>query len=151
MYEALSYVWGSEEDQKPIYVRTDEKGANSSLSSSTGKTCRLLVTANLHAALSHLRDGFLERIVWIDAICINQKDNIEKGLQVQFMAEIYANANRVVVWLGLATSDSGQAFDTLRSSARKRHTYDTRARQTQQRQAIFNLLERPWFQRIWVR
>ena len=37
------------------------------------------VTANLHVALSHLRDPFVERILWIDAIYINQSDEDEKG------------------------------------------------------------------------
>lgn len=149
MYEALSYVWGSEEDQKSIYVRTDDKSNDSSPSSSIGNIRRLLVTANLHAALLHLRDGLFERIMWIDAICINQKDNVEKGQQVQFMAEIYANANRVIVWLGEASSDSGQVFETLRKAARGQDTQRAIDEPTQE--AIFTLLERPWFQRVWVR
>ncbi|KAH6628838.1 heterokaryon incompatibility protein-domain-containing protein [Chaetomium tenue] len=119
MYEALSYVWGTEENQNR----------------------RLLITANLHAALSHLRDELLDRIMWIDAICINQGDNVEKGLQVQFMAEIYANANRVIVWLGEATSDSGRAFEALREAARTPYI-PVSDEPTQQ--AIFTLLERPW-------
>lgn len=149
MYEALSYVWGSEEDQKFIYIRTDDKSDRSSPSPVAGNSRRLLVTANLRDALSHLRDGLLERILWIDAICINQRDKVEKGVQVQSMAEIYANANRVIVWLGEATSDSGQAFETLRNAARDQHTHHDIDEPT--RQAIFTLLERPWFQRIWVR
>ncbi|KAH6855416.1 ankyrin repeat-containing domain protein [Chaetomium sp. MPI-CAGE-AT-0009] len=135
LYETLSYVWGSEENPKPISIWTK------------GKNHRLLVTANLHAALLHLRDGFFERILWIDAICINQKDHAEKGQQVQFMAEIYANASCVIVWLGEATSDSGQAFEALRKAGREGTEY-TMDEPTEQ--AIFALLERPWFQRIWV-
>ncbi|KAK3290286.1 ankyrin repeat-containing domain protein [Chaetomium fimeti] len=136
LYETLSYVWGSEENLKHVYIRSGDKNQ------------RLLVTPNLHAALSHLRDELLERILWIDAICINQKDKVEKGLQVQFMAEIYANANRVIVWLGEAASDSDQAFEALRQAAREGSTQHYIDEPTEQ--AIFTLLERPWFRRIWV-
>lgn len=55
LYEALSYTWGGEEKPCPITI----KGQN------------LNVTTNLHAALLNLRDRSLERIIWIDAICIN--------------------------------------------------------------------------------
>lgn len=37
---------------------------------------------------------------WIDAICINQKDKMEKSKQVRLMESIYRSANRVIVWLG---------------------------------------------------
>src|SRR5690348_3268834 len=73
-YEALSYVWGSEDDKTPVYVDGD----------------KLYVTANLYMALSHIRHCLVERIIWADAICINQDDNDEKDRQVQSMAKIYA-------------------------------------------------------------
>jgi hypothetical protein len=65
-YDALLYVWGPENNQRSIFI----------------DNCELRVRANLHAALSCLRDRFIECIVWIDAICINQEDNDEKGRQV---------------------------------------------------------------------
>ncbi|KAF2106705.1 heterokaryon incompatibility, partial [Lophiotrema nucula] len=45
-----------------------------------------------------------DQLLWIDAMCINQHDNTEKGTQVQMMRDIYMKASRVVVWLGKATS-----------------------------------------------
>ncbi|KAF2462469.1 uncharacterized protein BDR25DRAFT_249229, partial [Lindgomyces ingoldianus] len=45
-------------------------------------TCIFQVTKNLHGALSCLRNRHLERIVWIDAICINQEDLKERENQV---------------------------------------------------------------------
>lgn len=83
LYEALSYIWGSEE--KPRRVSTNEGD--------------IYVTENLHAALLHLRDHSLDRIIWADAICINQDDIEERNRQVQIMAKIYARASRVIVWL----------------------------------------------------
>ncbi|KAM7205972.1 Heterokaryon incompatibility protein (HET) domain containing protein [Rhypophila sp. PSN 637] len=86
-FEALSYVWGSDDKDYTILIDDFE----------------FRIGANLHAALLHLRDRFIERYMWIDAICINQDDNLEKGHQVQKMAQIYATANRVIVWLGQAS------------------------------------------------
>jgi hypothetical protein len=91
----------------------------------------------------------VERILWIDAICINQEDNAEKGQQVQSMAKIYAKASRVIVWLGEAASDSNQALRVLRKAAEEQYA-NSAIGETNQR-AILALLERPWFQRIWVR
>ncbi|RSM14826.1 hypothetical protein CDV31_005260 [Fusarium ambrosium] len=127
-YEALSYVWGSE--TKPRSLSID--------------SCDLPVGENLYAALSHLRDCSLERIIWVDAICINQRDIKEKGTQVQSMAEIYAKASDVIVWLGEATPDSCQALEEIRVAAEQRTTLSI------DESAILRLLERPWFQRIWV-
>jgi hypothetical protein len=58
-----------------------------------------------------LRHGRLPRIFWIDAICINQADEVEKEQQVKKMYEIYKNARQVVVWLGPTTPDSIKALD----------------------------------------
>jgi hypothetical protein len=66
-YEALSYRWKSEEALKSVHIG--------------GKT--LPIGENLHKALIHLRDAFVERILWIDAICINQipgDNDDEKGI-----------------------------------------------------------------------
>ncbi|RYP56088.1 hypothetical protein DL771_012151 [Monosporascus sp. 5C6A] len=145
-YEALSYVWGSEDNRQPIYIQSD----NESNDPLTGNGRCLLVTTNLYTALSYLRDRLLERIIWIDAICINQEDNDEKGQQVQFMAKIYANANCVIVWLGEAAGDSDQAFEALRNAAEEQRMHPVTDKPNQHHQAILTLLERPWFQRIWV-
>jgi hypothetical protein len=62
------------------------------------------VTVNLEGALRHLRElhkadrhGF---VLWIDALCINQKDVKERTSQVQMMGKIYARGEEVVVYLG---------------------------------------------------
>ncbi|KAI3317667.1 heterokaryon incompatibility protein-domain-containing protein [Xylariaceae sp. AK1471] len=132
LYEALSYTWGTEDNLRSIRLNN----------------CDLPVGANLHAALSHLRDRYIERVIWIDAICINQRDLNEKGRQVQSMAKIYANANRVVVWLGEAAANSDQALEDIRIAAAKRPTKSSASETNQQ--AILTLLQRSWFQRIWV-
>ncbi|OCK84868.1 hypothetical protein K432DRAFT_85503, partial [Lepidopterella palustris CBS 459.81] len=130
-YEALSYVWGSE--HKPQSIIVDNQNLN--------------VTQNLYVALLHLRDHGCSRTIWVDAICIDQANEREKENQIPLMAEIYAKAHRVVVWLGEAEDDSDRALEAIRlageSSARSSNTELTR-------QAILRLLKRPWFRRIWV-
>jgi hypothetical protein len=133
LYEALSYVWGDPEKTLPIFVHGH----------------RFDVTVNLHAALSHLRNHSIERVLWIDAICINQSDDKEKENQIQIMARIYGQANRVVVWLGGAANDSDLAFEEIRSA--KGREPDYRPPDDNLTSAISFLLQRPWFRRIWVR
>ncbi|KAH7153758.1 hypothetical protein DER46DRAFT_577590 [Fusarium sp. MPI-SDFR-AT-0072] len=59
----------------------------SSLSSQVEATKQLRtnVTKNLHSALLHLRDPERERMLWVDALCINQDDPKERGEQVAKM------------------------------------------------------------------
>ena len=84
LYEALSCVWASPNDTVDVFVNDHA----------------LSVTTNLYASLLKLRHYSLERIVWADAICINQTDQNEKSHQIQSMAKIYGQVSRVIVWLG---------------------------------------------------
>lgn len=87
-YEALSYVWGSRDGTLPVLC--DSK--------------ILLVTSNCLSALQHLRLPDVKRVLWVDAICINQEQNKdgldERATQVPLMGEIYASAQRTLCWLG---------------------------------------------------
>ncbi|KAK5996951.1 Heterokaryon incompatibility 6-like protein [Cladobotryum mycophilum] len=130
LYDALSYVWGSSEKTQSIAIDNYD----------------LPITANLHAALSRLRHGLFERLIWVDAICINQEDLKERGHQVQTMAKIYASASRVVVWLGEAEADSEQALEEIHRAANGQSTKSDQRIQ----QAIIALLQRSWFKRVWV-
>ncbi|KAL8347259.1 hypothetical protein RB601_003225 [Gaeumannomyces tritici] len=162
LYEALSYVWGSQENKLPIYIQSTDKGGCSSATPTTGDDHCLLVTANLHKALSCVRNRLLERVLWIDAVCIDQGNEDEKGRQVRSMAKIYANASRVIVWLGEAVDAGDQALEAIRMAAREHmdptiyqpghqatHAHQP-ANSAINRQAVLKLLQRPWFQRIWV-
>ncbi|CAG9948970.1 unnamed protein product, partial [Clonostachys rosea f. rosea IK726] len=127
-YEALSYVWGPEDNQQSIRINN----------------CEVPVRTNLYEALSCLQDPFIERIIWIDAICINQEDIDEKGQQVQCMAKIYARASRVIVWLGKVADQSNEALEAIRAAAEGQYVDSATDK------AIVTLLDRPWFKRIWV-
>ncbi|KAG4420674.1 hypothetical protein IFR04_006162 [Cadophora malorum] len=84
-YEAVSYVWGNEIDCISIEVNGE----------------RMLVRKNLATLLTYLRTEFDYRSLWIDAICINQADTVERNGQVLLMGEIYRSASRVISWLGI--------------------------------------------------
>ncbi|KAK8057882.1 hypothetical protein PG996_011819, partial [Apiospora saccharicola] len=95
LYEALSYVWGPSETPRVVHIN---------------EAC-LAVTENLHMALSRLRNHSLPRIIWVDAICIDQSNLTERNSQVQFMAEIYESASRVIVWLEETTASGHTCRD----------------------------------------
>jgi hypothetical protein len=86
-YEALSYCWGSKDGTKVVTCDSEAKP--------------FMVTANLFDALKHLRFNDRNRLLWIDAMCINQHDLSERSQQVSIMGLIYANACKVSVWLGV--------------------------------------------------
>lgn len=96
-YEALSYCWESNETPDSILLNQ----------------CPFPVTKSLHSALSALRKSTEPRILWVDAVCLNQKDNREKSREIWRMLDIYTNATSVVIWLGGASDDSNRAMDHL--------------------------------------
>jgi hypothetical protein len=101
-YEALSYTWGGEErdSSQTQSILLDERV--------------FTLTKNLKAALYKLRNISKPRLMWIDAICIDQLNIAERGEQVQLMRNIYQQVNGVAMWLGEAQSGSSLAFATLK-------------------------------------
>lgn len=99
-YVAMSYSWGDENDRVPIYI--DDHCAE--------------VTRNLEEGLREFRemDLFKQGLwIWIDAVCINQKDIKEKTEQLKLMASIYQSAGNIIVWLGAADDTSDECIDYL--------------------------------------
>lgn len=97
-YEALSYVWGSRKHDMTISVNG----------------MALDISLNLADALRCLRPSQgTGRILWIDAICINQASDAEKASQVALMGHIYRAASEVVVFLGMEADDSDLVMDYL--------------------------------------
>jgi hypothetical protein len=155
-YEALSYVWGSWNPVQSILIDNGQ----------------LDVTPNLYAALVRLRDASFPRIIWIDAICIDQADDEEKSDQIRIMANIYGKANRVLVWLGESADDSDKALEIIRARGavymnepktgvddvddvleliRAEDAFSANEPKTRKiQQVITSLLQREWFERIWV-
>jgi hypothetical protein len=64
---------------------------------------KIRITASLHAALRYVRFSKGNRLIWADAVCINQDDQIEKTQQVRKMVWVYAMAKLVICFLGKAS------------------------------------------------
>ncbi|KAG8669386.1 hypothetical protein FPOAC2_08715 [Fusarium poae] len=90
-YNALSYTWGS---PRPYDTEADA-GTSILLNGQTFE-----VQPNLYDALIELQASCPQTPIWIDALCINQSDPVERCSQVSVMNQIYGKADRVIVWLG---------------------------------------------------
>lgn len=145
-YEALSYVWGAGDHHEILFV---------------GNESHLPVTRNLHAALTRLRHRALDRVLWVDAVCINQKDIPERNSQVQLMTKIYAYASRVVVWIEStvdygpekgSTTNSDKGLAELQRAAVESGSGPVirNNKRPQCPHAVKRLIGQPWFQRVWV-
>ena len=71
------------------------------------------ITKNLECALRYLRYKESPRVLWVDAICINQNDLAEMSEQVPKMGEIYSRAMKVYAWLGEADRQIDYVFNVL--------------------------------------
>lgn len=130
LYEALSYAWESEERSQSI----------------TLNGCTFHITKSLHTALTHLRNRQLERTLWVDAISIDQDNINEKNEQIPLMRSIYAQAERVLVWLGEAIENGDKALEAIRYIAQEHGRNNG-----ENYEICLRLLERAWFRRVWVR
>ena len=103
--------------------------------------------------------------MWVDAICIDQTNLIERGQQVQLMHKIYKEAYDAVIWLGIASEDIELAFELIElfrdlyadcdDAHRKTGVWDLSRWGTRESwdieshmEALVKLLDRPWFYRI---
>jgi hypothetical protein len=147
-YEALSYVWGDPGAQKEIEV--------------SGMIVN--VTENLHAALQRLRYPAQKRTIWIDQLCINQSDNLERSNQVAMMRDIYRRCSCCIIWLGelndVPSKDASAVFTFLKEVAAVATTpymgLPTLFRDNpdgvaaRKAFAAFAMYGNPWWSRIWT-
>ncbi|KAK5659994.1 hypothetical protein OQA88_13460 [Cercophora sp. LCS_1] len=150
-YEALSYVWGSPADPQTLFV-----GSNGSLS----------VTRNLTAALIRLRHRALTRVLWVDLMA---KIYTFASRVVVWLEEAVGAVGSDVV-----TTESDRGLDELYAAAKRSTMTRPRAEEPtvsrweaewggnskrlpepevfseEGRQAVWDLLQRPWFQRVWT-
>jgi hypothetical protein len=151
-YDALSYTWGDTHKTSTVKVN--------------GKY--LDITENLHSAIQHLRSETVDRVLWVDAICIDQSNERERGHRVQQMCKIYSQAEEVIVWLGQATRETNILLESLQrleeSSSRNGHGYRhwglkqwtkfwvsvPKNPDSELRYGLDLLLSRPWFKRVWI-
>jgi Heterokaryon incompatibility protein (HET) len=160
-YLALSYVWGNVNDTRPVQLNS----------------VTFEITVNLLDALQHIREewplfeedigrqyraGPVEVWLWIDAICINQRDLDEKARQIPRMGEIYGMAHSTLIWLGTAKTCNLDASRFRFLIAALKDFKEAEEQITGQPAldvdedlitlvvGYWRLLEAPWFWRIWV-
>jgi len=108
VYQALSYTWGKLTDR--VWIRINNKEFH--------------IHANLLLALEAVRTADKEQLLWIDAICINQREIPERNHQVSLMGHIFGNAKRVLGWVGLAANDSDLLMDYAHKYYMKADMYE---------------------------
>jgi hypothetical protein len=155
-YAAVSYTWGSESRPCEIMINGN----------------KMAVTKNAYLALRDLRYQEKDRILWIDALCINQNDDRERGEQVQQMGSIYNGAERVIIWLGEATFDTDYVMHYMKQLEKESIKHSSNGQEISDKQwggiwsavvhslnadqrdllveGLQSLLRRNWFKRVWI-
>lgn len=168
---ALSYVWGNPGKLASIFVegKTLEVGENLRnallrLRTNTLFCCNLTCACYCETPGPPVPLGYQFTSplrLWIDSICINQKDAIEKAKQVGLMKDVYRRASRVIVWLGEESEHTVPGFRMLHGIS---SLYDLDVAKAKDLVyslvlddhfrsywiALGNLLLRPWWYRIWA-
>ncbi|KAI1131092.1 heterokaryon incompatibility protein-domain-containing protein [Nemania abortiva] len=150
LFDAISYVSGDKSQTKEIIIDGH----------------RIHVLVNLHDALQHIRKPSDTVVVWADAVCINQSNTKEFGMQVNQMGSIYRQADSVLIWVGQDTegdaiiaknliSDISDHFNKAYSGGG--HVKDVPLLPSSSPlldhsrwKAAQNFYLRPWFTRVWV-
>ncbi|KAK1831032.1 heterokaryon incompatibility protein-domain-containing protein [Podospora conica] len=144
-YMAISYAWGEASDTRTIEL-------NNAI---------VPITASLYGALNAVRYHKSRMVlVWADALCINQKDTAERSEQVALMTRIYAEADRVAVWLGPEEDDSSSAISFLQHVSNLANTDTGEFVSLVESEAakpdsghfgsVVNLFEREYWDRLWI-
>lgn len=154
-YETISYCWGDSQRHDSI----------------TLDGVRVEVPKSSVEALKCMRHPDKHRVLWIDSLCINQTDIIERNSQVSKMARIYAKSQTNLIYLGdddgtsdaakkaildlreevrLETNDFTEFRESMRqlqglSKQKKTHEWTWRTHTDIAERAILRLFERPWF------
>ena len=170
-YDALSYAWGQLQAMHPLLLSTATKvmkDGKPDTKDIVGRRGKINIHSSLYTALLQLRRRRYSRFVWIDAICINQEDDVEKSTQIPMMRTVYREASSVLVWLGEASALEEGALaimpgvtKILQKAVDDRHYLDPDLPDTFNSVglpepshgvwlALGSLMMRPWFRRLWT-
>ena len=140
-YVALSYVWGPQVFSRILHCNDDKQ---------------LRITRGLDLALKRFRatlkrQGVVEEmapLIWVDQICINQQDAVERSAQVQLMKRIYSQAERVFVYLGELVGRVAEALGSMvRGEYQNLTTADDLLLPIHATHQLSNI---EWFYRHWI-
>ncbi|EXK36392.1 hypothetical protein FOXG_13317 [Fusarium oxysporum f. sp. lycopersici 4287] len=99
-FEAISYQWSECGGQKASMRLGGEQ---------------MSINAYLRNILLHLRREQHIRVMWADALCINQSDHAERLQQVSIMQKIYSQAFRVIGFVGKDYTHAGMCFNAIKA------------------------------------
>ncbi|KAK4115532.1 hypothetical protein N656DRAFT_795261 [Canariomyces notabilis] len=149
-YEAVSYRWGSGERTRIVEI--------------DGKV--LPIPASAYDILWGRASVWRTRLMWIDAICINQDDKDDKNQQAGLMRDIYDRVTRTFIWLDKATDAWAAAcfayiflMDMMAENGNGRSDLDVTVAQFGLKRirdgnpkwaALKRMLENPYWSRVWI-
>ncbi|KAI0533658.1 heterokaryon incompatibility protein-domain-containing protein [Xylaria digitata] len=164
-YHNLGYCWSIQENTIPVEIDGEI----------------LCVSPNLGDGLKRLQDVAEENDktfqsiswLWIDQLCINERDVKERSEQVQLMGSIYKRSVRTLIWLGNGSVSSSNAWLLIdqiyavfkRENPKAQTLADIPLKVYSDSEfavsglpdwahppweELRNLLRIPWFTRIWV-
>ncbi|KAF4333992.1 heterokaryon incompatibility 6 OR allele [Fusarium beomiforme] len=126
-YTALSYVWGDQSNPHEIFIDSKSFYVGENLYTALLRLRQPIAVLGLDGtalkdfdeqridAIQHLLSSE-GRLLWVDAICINQNDIAERVAQVKLMARIYQQAEHVHGDLGQKDMTGGfQLLHLLKS------------------------------------
>ena len=136
IYEAVSYTWG--EPVFPCAIIVDD--------------ATISTTENVDTMLRYFRKPRKVRYLWIDAICLDQANHLEKSTQIKRMGMIYSAAKRVNIWLGNSDDNTSLVFIYLTSIFYNADGLTDVPEHFPHPvpEALIAFLSRPWFSRRWV-
>ncbi|KAJ4420396.1 hypothetical protein N0V82_004385 [Gnomoniopsis sp. IMI 355080] len=141
-YEAMSWRWGNESERKyAIIIKTKDGDRKKTVSYTLG------------LALKYLRHSTKSRMIWIDALCINQDNFDERSSQVAMMDRLYTGASQICVWLGQDDPDSKIAIKFIKEEINELRDFDKLCKNSKHAgkwRALLGLMQRDWFSRRWV-
>lgn len=151
-FVALSYTWGNPEPTRDMIIDGSVLSVRENLWAGL-KVLRSFFS-NKAQALDLLRpskynpEDLLQEngypLMWIDAICINQSDPLEKNHQVNMMGRIFSTAARVISWVGDEADNSSSVMKAIRATQQKQiGTLEVK-------QALEAFAQRSYWRRMWV-
>ena len=171
-FEALSYAWGNASDRQDIFIQKKSTLAATwrKVTSSSPMWKILSVTSNLSQALRYIRLKGQPRVLWADAVCVDQQNLDERSKQVTRMPDIYGSAKGTIAWFGPESSNSALAMkiiayigsrvivdfkqDIIRLASDSYrsvdHFHESLQLDKETYRAIRELLSRSWFERLWI-
>ena len=140
-YEAVSWCWGPQVFSSILRIHKNSR------------VYEYPIVPNLESALRAMRYSDRDRILWIDALCIDQANMVERNEQVPKMNQVYGQAERVCIWIGESYENSDQALEFIRSKVLSLWEFDKLCENLKEASnwaALINIMKRPWFSRRWV-